>query len=422
MKIYGVKFVFAMIKDQIHIACHECDLLVELGSLADGNKALCPRCGYTLTSQRSNAKERLIALSITALVFLFLSFMFPFLTFSAQGQDRIVTLMQSITVMITEGFTSLAVIIFLSVVIIPAFYLLCVIYAYVSLSRKKLLRRTSTSLKMINFVRHWSMAEIFLIGILVSFIKISSLAEVGLGLSFWSFVLFILSMTVAVMHIDNHQAWQWLKEKQGRPTRAVAQGETFQGCHVCTSVAEESNNSCETCGSQLHRRNKNSIQITWALLITSVILYFPANLLPIMHTNFLGEETANTILGGVVVLWQHGSYPIALIIFIASVLVPVGKIIALAWLCFSVQMQNKKSQQQKIQLYRATELVGRWSMVDVFVVAVLVALIKLGNIMSIYPGWGAVAFAVMVVVTVVAALSFDPRLIWDPVKKRVSSD
>jgi paraquat-inducible protein A len=406
-----------MIEHAKQIACHECDLLVKLSNLSDGHKAICPRCGYALSSQHINAIERVIAFSISALVFLFLSFMFPFLTFSAQGQERTVTLMQTITVMIADGFTSLAVIVFSSIIVIPLLYLVSIAYSYVSLFRSKLLFGTRGCLKIVGRLKHWSMAEIFLIGIMVSFIKIMSLAEVNLGLSFWSFVLFVFNMTAAVLHIDNHQAWQRFREKKGQPVEPILKDNGHKGCHVCTNANDESKNSCDICGSHLHKRIQNSVETTWALLITSVMLYFPANMLPIMRTNFLGEETANTILGGVVVLWEHGSYPIALIIFVASVLVPVGKIVTLGWLCFNVQTQNKKSLPQKMQFYRATEIVGRWSMVDVFVVAILVALIKLGNIMSIYPGWGAVAFAVMVIFTVMAALSFDPRLFWDPVQQ-----
>lgn len=407
--------------DSKHIACHECDLLVKLTRLAEGCKALCPRCGYTLTINHRNARDRVIAFSLTALVFLGLSFAFPFLTFSAQGQDRIATLMQSVTVMIAENFTILAVIIFITIIVIPALYLLSAIYVYVSLNNLRLFPGTHRVMKLIGHLQHWSMADIFLIGILISFIKIMSLADVSLGLSFWSYVFFIVSMTAAILHIDKHQVWQWIKEKERDNLPAavpVLQNGFHQGCHVCTELAEVSKKICDICGTRLHLRIKNSVQKTWALLITAVFLYFPANMLPIMRTSFFGEETTSTILGGVLVLWEHGSYPIAIIIFIASVMVPVGKIIALGWLCYSVQTQSQKSHQQKTQLYRVTELVGRWSMVDVFVVAVLVALIKLGNIMSIYPGWGALAFAGMVIVTVMAALSFDPRLIWDPVNKR----
>ena len=404
--------------DSKQIACHECDLLIKLTHLAEGCKALCPRCGYTLTINHRNARDRVIAFSLTALVFLGLSFAFPFLTFSAQGQDRIATLMQSVTVMITEDFTSLAVIIFITIIIIPALYLLSATYVYMSLNTSRLFPGTRKVMKLIGHLQHWSMADIFLIGILISFIKIMSLADVSLGLSFWSYVLFIISMTAAVLHIDKHQIWQWIKEKENIPAAApVPQHGVHQACHVCTELTDESKKICDICGTHLYLRIKNSVQKTWALLITAVFLYIPANMLPIMRTNLFGEETTNTILGGVLVLWEHGSYPIAMVIFIASVMVPVGKIIALGWLCYSVQTQNQSSYQQKTQLYRVTELVGRWSMVDVFVVAVLVALIKLGNIMSIYPGWGAIAFAGMVIVTVMAALSFDPRLIWDPIKK-----
>lgn len=168
----------------------------------------------------------------------------------------------------------------------------------------------------------------------------------------------------------------------------------------------------------MHAGWGESIQRTWAWLVTSVILYIPANFLPITYTRFLGSDTESTILGGVVVLWEHGSYPIAAIIFFASVLVPIAKILVLSWLCISVQVESSFALSQKARLYRITEFVGRWSMIDVFVVAILVALIQLGNIMQILPGSAAVAFAAMVVTTMLAAISFDPRLLWVGKKER----
>lgn len=191
---------------------------------------------------------------------------------------------------------------------------------------------------------------------------------------------------------------------------AMAQG--LQGCPVCTAVGSSEATECKVCGSNLHAGVDNSIQQTWAWLITSVILYIPANFLPIMHTTFLGRKTENTIFGGVVTLWDHGSYPIALVIFVASVLVPLGKILVLGWLVISVQTGSTARMSQKTRLYRVTEFVGRWSMVDVFVVGILVALVQLGNIMTILPGAAALAFAGMVAATMLAAIAFDPRLIW----------
>jgi len=193
---------------------------------------------------------------------------------------------------------------------------------------------------------------------------------------------------------------------------ASAQG--LQGCSVCTLVAPFDATVCDSCGARLHPGWGDSIQETWAWLITSVILYIPANFLPIMYTTFLGKTTESTILGGVVILWQHGSYPIALVIFVASVLVPIGKIFVLGWLCISAQIGSTLGLRQKARRYRITEFVGRWSMVDVFVVGILVALIQLGNIMTILPGAAALAFAAMVATTMFAAIAFDPRLVWRP--------
>ena len=185
-----------------------------------------------------------------------------------------------------------------------------------------------------------------------------------------------------------------------------------QGCPTCTLVGSVHNTHCNACDSPLHGHAEYSLQKTWAWLLTSVLLYVPANALPIMHTTLLGRTTDNTILGGIVVLWEHGSYPIAAVIFIASVLVPLGKIVVLGWLCITVQTGSVDGNREKTILYRVTELVGRWSMVDVFVVGILVALIQLGNIMYILPGPAALAFAAMVVTTMIAAIEFDPRLIW----------
>lgn len=195
------------------------------------------------------------------------------------------------------------------------------------------------------------------------------------------------------------------------PGTAAAEG--LACCHVCQKLSPASEHTCPLCGSALHLRKTDSIQRTVALIATASVLYIPANVLPIMVTTQLGQPEGSTILGGVVLLIHHGSYPIAAIIFIASVLVPLGKLFALSWLCWSVARGPATSQQQRTRLYRVTEFVGKWSMTDVFVVAVLVALIQLGGLLRIDAGVAAVAFGGVVIVTMLAAESFDSRLIWD---------
>ncbi len=201
------------------------------------------------------------------------------------------------------------------------------------------------------------------------------------------------------------------------PERQFSQGSAarsgFLLCHHCGKTQAMTHERCERCDSPVHVRYESSIQKTWAYLVTALVLYLPANLLPIMSTTLLGKTSSNTILSGIVVLWEHGSYPIALIIFIASVLVPIAKLLVLSWLCYMVQNKSAVLMRERTLLYRITEFIGRWSMIDVFVVAILVSLVHLGNLMTIYPGPAALSFAGMVVATMLAANSFDPRLIWD---------
>lgn len=190
------------------MACHECDLLVAIPSLDVGERAFCPRCNYLLTSKRPSAQERVLAYSSAALLFLFLANAFPFLGFSSQGQERTVTLLQSVAILITENYPSLAALVFAAIIVIPGLFLIGIVYVAFSLTLQRLLPGAKTVLRWVLLLLPWSMAEIFLIGVLVSFIKIVAIADVALGLSFWAYVLFTICMTVTVMYIDKRELWQ----------------------------------------------------------------------------------------------------------------------------------------------------------------------------------------------------------------------
>lgn len=193
----------------------------------------------------------------------------------------------------------------------------------------------------------------------------------------------------------------------------------LQACHVCDRLAPLQDAACQRCGSALHSRIPNSVQRTLALAITAAFLALPAHLLPVMTTTTLGSSHPSTILGGVVTLWNMGSFPIAAIIFIFSVVVPLFKLLALFRLCWAATHSNSLERAgPRTLLYRLTELIGPWSMLDIFVVAVLVALVHLTGVMVITPGWATVSFGLLVVLTMLAAESFDPRLIWDKVKEQ----
>ena len=193
--------------------------------------------------------------------------------------------------------------------------------------------------------------------------------------------------------------------------RAAAQG--LAGCHTCGKVSPVALGLCPRCGSHLHLRKPESIQRTVALMLAAAALYIPANILPIMTVVELGDVTENTIVGGMMSFWKSGAYPIAIVIFTASILIPLLKMVSLTWLCLAASGKLHPSPGMLGKLYWFTELLGRWSMVDIFVVGILVALVQLGNYMTITPGPGALAFAGVVVITMFAAMSFDPRLLWD---------
>ena len=200
-----------------------------------------------------------------------------------------------------------------------------------------------------------------------------------------------------------------------RPATARSLG--LARCHDCGLLVAANCTLCPRCGAHLHLRKPDSLGRTTALVLAALVLYLPANLLPITVTTAIGTRQADTILSGVIYFMQTGSWEIASVIFIASVFVPFAKLIILVLLLVSVRFRWRWRPRDRTVLYRLTELVGRWSMVDIYVVTILVALVRLGAVATIEAGPAAVYFAAVVVLTMFAAESFDPRLIWDALEE-----
>lgn len=184
-------------------------------------------------------------------------------------------------------------------------------------------------------------------------------------------------------------------------------------CQRCGQVHARKTVYCKRCDARLQSRDADSLQKVWAWLTAGIIAYIPANLYPMLLTSTLVEHSESTIIGGVVELVEHGSIGIAIIVFVASVLIPVGKFIAIIYLAISVQRKSKDNRHGRHKAYEVVEFIGRWSMIDVFVVAILSALVQLDTIATINPGTAAVSFALSVIFTMLSAQAFDARLIWD---------
>jgi len=200
----------------------------------------------------------------------------------------------------------------------------------------------------------------------------------------------------------------------------------FLSCEACQLLSRPASTTelgfCPRCGEKLEFRHQSSIETTWALIVAASVCYIPANALPVMNTTTFGTTEGDTILGGVAFLYSSGSWPLALIVLIASVMIPLGKLAALAYLLITVQRGSVTSNRERTRLYRIVVFIGRWSMLDVFVATFTVALVQLQPLVSVAPGAGVLFFAAVVVLTMLAAETFDPRLIWDATSPHQASN
>ena len=197
-------------------------------------------------------------------------------------------------------------------------------------------------------------------------------------------------------------------------------------CHVCNLVVKRNRFSveeaCPRCGTTLHFRKPHSVKRCWALLVSAYILYIPSNLLIMMETGSLISYRKDTIMSGIIHLWKTGNFFVATIVFIASIVIPLLKLVSLTWLLLSVQRRSRLRPRQRTRLYRTIELIGRWSMLDVYVVTLLAALVQLGSMAVVKAGPAAIAFGAVVILTMFASMKFDPRLIWDPIENEEIND
>ena len=281
------------------------------------------------------------------------------------------------------------------------------------------------------------MVEVMMLGILVALVKIADLATVIPGIGMFAVFALIILIAAMTVSFDPREIWtriQWVdgKAPQAAETTNPEQQGTVStdapgvmtgikhglvSCGACGLLARPVNvddpGYCPRCGKALALRRHDTIQRTWALLIAAAICYIPANLMPVMNTTTPTYAEKNTIMNGVILLYTSGSWPLALIVLVASVIIPLTKILTLAYLLMTVQFRKAGNRRERVRLYRRVEIIGRWSMLDVFVVTFVVALVQLQPLMSVEPGAGVIFFAAVVVLTMLAAEHFDPRLIWD---------
>jgi paraquat-inducible protein A len=398
--------------------CHDCDLLIELGEIPAGGHARCSRCGAVLLVNRENPVGRALALYLASLLLWGIANAFPFMTLKMDGREQTSILLSGALHLYNDGLWSLSIIVALFVIVFPLMKILLntgVLVAIKMNSRPPFLGRLY---RIVETLHPWAMTEVFLLGVLVAYAKLLDIATIEIGPSAIAFVALIVTLIAADAAFHPSHVWDHV-QLPPRTADTEPDPDELVGCHACELVCrvphhdDEDKALCSRCGAELHHRKANSIQRSWALSIAAVVLYIPANIYPVMTVISFGRGDPSTILGGCEELLRHGMWPLALLIFFASIMVPVLKLIGLTTLLISVQRGSHSRLRERTALYRVVEAVGRWSMIDIFMLSILVALVRLGSIATVEPGVGAISFAGVVVLTMFAAMSFDPRLIWD---------
>lgn len=432
------KVVMTLFPEHI-AACPDCDLMQRIPVLSNGETARCLRCGRSMAACKTDPLNRTFAFTIAAAIVLVIANVTPLMGLSAVGRHASTTIFGGVLKMWQQGQEITAALVAFCTVFAPTIYIAFMLTILIALRRNPVPSWIGTLLRISDASKPWAMVEVMMLGILVALVKIADLADVipGVGM----FAVFALIILVAAMTVsfDPREVWsriRWVDESallvreegSSRPgdDRAMpadaAEGLTaarlgIVACGACGLLSKPAiwaePGYCPRCGKALTLRRRHAIQRTWALLIAAAICYIPANLMPVMNTTTPTYTEKDTIMSGVILLYTSGSWPLALIVLIASIIIPLAKIVTLAYLLITIQFRKLESQRERIWIYRFVEVIGRWSMLDVFVVTFVVALVQLQPLMSVEPGAGVVFFAAVVVLTMFAAEQFDPRFIWD---------
>jgi paraquat-inducible protein A len=381
--------------------------------------------------------ERTLAFAVAAAIVLIVANAPTLMELSVAGRKASTTILGGAIEMWLRGQQITAMIVIFCTVVAPAVYIGIMFTVLLSARRTPAPWWIGRLLRWSEWHQSWAMVEVMMLGILVALIKIAELATVTPGIGMFAAGTLVVLVAAMTVSFDPHEVWQRVEWANGEMPDLVSGGSStvtaesasksadvltgiklgLVSCEACGLLSRPFDinepGQCPRCGEELALRRNNSIQRTWALIIAALICYIPANVLPVMVSTTLGSSEDDTILSGVVLLYKTGSWHLALIVLIASVMIPLAKIMALAYLLITVQLRSIEGRQERLRLYRLVEFVGRWSMLDVFVVTFTVALIQLQPLMSIKPGAGVLFFAAVVILTMIAAECFDPRTIWD---------
>lgn len=389
--------------------CPDCGLLQHLPPPKPHCIRVCVRCRRSF-GDGANHDAAARALALTALILFLLANFYPFMGLQFGGQESNIHLGSGVeSVADKHGLFPVALFVLAVSILAPLARISALLLVLFGLQRGEDPHHLANLMHFADRVRPWAMLDVVLIGAIITLTKVHDLASVSVGPGFYTLGILVIVMAFLEITIDRFSLWQRI-----HPSPAIEEplGADWLGCGECGMV-QVPGERCVRCGHRLRRRKPNSLTRTAALVLTGFILYLPANFYPVLTVITFGKGQPSTILGGVVELARSKDWPLAAIVFVASILVPLLKLFGLGLLVLSARWGFVRALVGRTRLYRLIELVGRWSSVDVVVAALLTALVTLGNLATVIPGVGVLAFGAVVFVTMLATDLFDPRLLWD---------
>ena len=421
--------------------CPDCGLLSTLPDMAPGLVAECPRCGKTLWRMLRAPLRFPIACGIAGLMFYLFALVAPFLEISSYGRFQLARLETGPDNLILQGYTGLGVLVMAVTAVFPGVKLGIMLVTFIGLETRAVPARLMVLLfRWYHRITPWSMIDVYLLGFLVAYTRLIAIANVDLDTSLYALIGLMISMAAADGAIDHEAVWRALEEAETRaetraddrfhrrhPLAAPTPRRTSQevhdhpeviGCHTCHLVNHgDPGDPCRRCHAKLHPRKPDSINRTWALILSAAFLYIPANLYPVMNITQLAKSQAFTIFGGIKELVDYGLWPLAALVFLASITIPLMKLATLAFLLVQTQRRRETHLMFRTRAFRVIDFIGRWSMIDIFMISILVALVRFEQLANVYAQTGAPCFAAVVVLTMFAVITFDPRLMWDVRRK-----
>ena len=434
------------------VICEFCDAVYRRAPLRDGAAARCRRCGAHLYSSARADLHAMLAVTLAALVMFVIANAYPLMMLGVGGQVSEATLWQMIVDTYDSNVSPIALVAAATVFFFPLLQICLYAYVLIPLRRNRVPMAFIGVMHALRQMQPWTMVEVFMLGLLVAVVKLGGMATSTPETGMWAFAILTLLLTLLNSR-DLEELWERAEqieraaggdavllrplpvEAPDTPVQPPPSDETRRmsgqarapllragqldllGCHGCGLVLRDTLGRvagfCPRCDQALQRRKPDSQARSWAVLIAAAILYIPANVLPVMRTSTLFGADDNTILSGVVELWNGGAWDLAVIVFTASIAVPLMKMACLTLLLISSRQRSARWQRERTRIYRMVEFIGRWSMLDVFVVALLLSLVRFGILAEVKAGPGIVAFCAVVVLTMLASMSFDPRMIWD---------